>query len=65
MKIRISKNNKIEKYGKPYIISEIGSNHNGSIKLCKKLIKISKDSGADAVKFQMFSSQTLFSKKII
>ena len=63
MKIQISKKNNIKKYGKPYIISEIGSNHNGSIKLCKRLIKISKDSGADAVKFQMFSSQTLFSKK--
>ncbi len=63
MQIKISKKGSIKKYGKPYIISEIGSNHNGSIKHCKKLIKISKQSGADAVKFQMFSSNTLFSKK--
>jgi N-acetylneuraminate synthase len=63
MNIKLSKSSVIKKYGKPYIISEIGSNHNGNLKLCKKLIKISKQSGADAVKFQMFSSQTLFSKK--
>ena len=35
-----------------YVISEIGINHNGDLSLAKKLIKKSKDSGADAVKFQ-------------
>lgn len=35
-----------------YIISEIGINHNGDIELAKRLIKMSSDSGADAVKFQ-------------
>ena len=34
------------------IISEIGINHNGSIDLCKKLIMLSKVSGADYVKIQ-------------
>ena len=34
------------------IIAEIGINHKGNIKLVKKLIKASKESGADAVKFQ-------------
>ena len=37
---------------KTYIISEIGLNHNGSIKLAKEMIIASKESGADAVKFQ-------------
>lgn len=35
-----------------YIIAEIGINHNGSVKLAKKLIKHAKDAGCDAVKFQ-------------
>ena len=35
-----------------FIISEIGINHNGQVDLAKKLIKASKDAGADAVKFQ-------------
>lgn len=35
-----------------YIIAEIGINHNGSVKLAKKLIKGAKDAGCDAVKLQ-------------
>lgn len=35
-----------------YIIAEIGINHNGSLKLAKKLIKGAKSAGCDAVKFQ-------------
>lgn len=37
---------------KPFIIAEIGINHNGDINLVKKLIKMSHDAGCDAVKFQ-------------
>ena len=36
-----------------YIIAEIGINHNGSLKLCKKMITEAKKSGADAVKLQI------------
>jgi N,N'-diacetyllegionaminate synthase len=36
----------------PYIISEIGINHNGYLSLVKKLIKSSVLAGANAVKFQ-------------
>tara|TARA_Y100001970_G_scaffold209938_1_gene256001 strand:- start:1415 stop:2377 length:963 start_codon:yes stop_codon:yes gene_type:complete len=39
---------------KPYIIAEIGSNHNGSLKNAYKLIDVAKNSGANAVKFQLF-----------
>lgn len=45
----------------PYIISEIGSNHNGNMNLCKKLIIQSKKAGANAVKFQYFTEDGLFS----
>ena len=37
---------------KPYIIAEIGINHNGYYRNNKKLILQSKKAGADAVKFQ-------------
>ncbi|MDZ4712243.1 MAG: N-acetylneuraminate synthase family protein [bacterium] len=37
---------------KIYIIAEIGINHNGSVKIAKKLIKEAKAAGCDAVKFQ-------------
>tara|TARA_Y100000590_G_scaffold18275_1_gene21773 strand:+ start:36723 stop:37568 length:846 start_codon:yes stop_codon:yes gene_type:complete len=37
---------------KPYLIAEIGINHNGSIKLAKQLIDLAKKYNFDAVKFQ-------------
>ena len=53
----------ISKNHSKYIIAEIGNNHNGSINLAKKLIVQAKRSGADCVKFQTFSTTSLFSKK--
>ena len=47
---------------KTIIIAEAGVNHNGSIKLAKKLIDVAVDSGADYVKFQTFKSNLVFSK---
>lgn len=44
---------------KTYCIAEIGVNHNGSIDLAKESIQKAKESGADAVKFQTFSADTL------
>ena len=43
---------KIREYRKPYIIAEIGSNHNGNMELAKRLINAAKECGADCVKFQ-------------
>ena len=44
---------------KTYIIAEAGINHNGSLSIAKKLIKIAKDCGADAIKFQTYKSNLL------
>jgi N-acetylneuraminate synthase len=35
-----------------YVIGEIGINHNGDVEIAKDLIKVAKDAGVDAVKFQ-------------
>jgi len=35
-----------------YVIGEIGINHNGEVNIAKDLIKVAKDAGVDAVKFQ-------------
>jgi N,N'-diacetyllegionaminate synthase len=45
------------------IIAEAGVNHNGSMKLAKKLILAAKASGADYVKFQTFVTELNISKK--
>ena len=55
---------KIREYRKPYIIAEIGSNHNGNMELAKRLINAAKECGADCVKFQSWSKDTIFSKKV-
>ena len=44
-----------------YFIAEIGVNHNGNLKLAKKMIDQAKKSGANAVKFQTFKAETLVS----
>lgn len=46
--------NKVSKINKVYIIAEAGVNHNGSLKMAKKLIDEAILSGVDAVKFQTF-----------
>ena len=51
-------------YKKPYIIAEIGSNHNGDMELAKKMIDEAKRCGADCVKFQSWSKDTIFSEKV-
>ena len=43
------------------VISEIGSNHNGSLELAKKMMEVSVECGADAVKFQTFKTGELVS----
>ena len=46
---------------KTFIIAEAGANHNRDWDTALKLIDVAKESGADAVKFQTYSSNTLYS----
>jgi len=48
---------------KVFIIAEAGVNHNGCIKMAKKLIDVAVESGVDAVKFQTFKAENLVSKE--
>ena len=43
----------------PYIIAEIGSNHNGDMELCRQMIAAAAEAGAHAVKFQSWSESSL------
>lgn len=61
--------NKIQIYNKVignnhpvFIIAEGGVNHNGDMKIAKKLVDIAKNSGADAIKFQTYKTNNLVTK---
>ena len=45
-----------------YIIAEIGVNHCGDLELAKKMILAAKESGANAVKFQTFTADSLVTR---
>jgi sialic acid synthase SpsE len=47
---------------KTFIIAEAGSNHDKDLNQAFKLVDAAKSAGADAVKFQIFSSNTLYAK---
>jgi len=50
--------------GEPcYVIAEAGSNHNRDWDTALKLIDVAVDAGADAVKWQTYSAETMYSKK--
>ena len=60
--IKIDK--KIISSGSPvFIIGEVGVNHNGDIKMAKKLIDVAAEAKVDAVKFQTFNPDTLVTEK--
>lgn len=50
---------------KPYLIAEIGINHNGDINIAKQLIKNAKDFGFDSVKFQKRTIEIVYDKKTL
>ena len=52
----------ISDYGRPYIVSEVNSSHNGSMEQAKQMIDASAEIGCDCVKFQSWSADSLYSK---
>ncbi|CAN1606814.1 K18430 legI, neuB2; N,N'-diacetyllegionaminate synthase [Candidatus Pelagibacterales bacterium] len=61
MKIQLTRKKNIYNYCSPYIIAEIGANHNGDMDLAKKMIDSAIECGCDAVKFQSWNKKSLIS----
>jgi len=45
-----------------FIIAEAGVNHNGSLKIAKKLIDLAKECGVNAIKFQTWKTENVVTK---
>ena len=48
-----------------FIIAEIGINHNGDLELAKELMKMAKDAGCDAIKFQKRTIDIVYTKEFL
>src|SRR5215471_6521520 len=50
--------------GEPcFIVAEAGANHNRDLGMARELIAVAAEAGADAVKFQTYSAETLYSRQ--
>lgn len=54
----------ISNYTSPYIIAEIGHNHQGSLEKCKKLFLTARQCGVDAVKLQKRTNKLLYTREL-
>lgn len=61
-KIQVGPNRWIGEGCEPYVIAEIGINHNGSFELCKKMIDAAARSGVDAIKMQKRTIEEMYTK---
>ena len=48
-----------EKLNKTFIVAELSANHNGSLDIAINTIKAAKRAGADAIKFQTYTPDTI------
>ena len=55
-------NRTVDDASRPYVIAEIGVNHEGSMDKARELIDLAKEGGADAAKFQTYKAETLASR---
>lgn len=63
MKVQLTPTKEVYNFCEPYIIAEIGANHNGDMDLAKKMIDSAVACGCDAVKFQSWTPKSLIAKE--
>lgn len=54
----------IGNFKEPYVIAEIGANHNGDVEFAKKMIDVARDIGCHSAKFQSWSKESIFSRQV-
>lgn len=63
MKFNLTDKKEVFNFCEPYIIAEIGANHNGDMELARQMIDSAKACGADAAKFQSWSPSSLIARE--
>lgn len=63
VRIRLTPEKEVYQGCKPYIIAEIGANHNGDMELARMMIDAAKASGANAAKFQSWTPESLIARE--
>lgn len=51
-----------EREGIPFVIAEVGQNHQGKLDLARQFVRVFAEEGADAIKFQTRDNKYLFSR---
>lgn len=52
----------VSDFGTPYVIAEVNSSHNGNSDVARRMIDAAVEAGCDCVKFQSWSTESLYSK---
>lgn len=60
--IKLADGTLVKEFAQPYIIAEVNSSHNGNTEVAKKMIDAAVEAGCNCVKFQSWSSGSLYSK---
>jgi N-acetylneuraminate synthase/sialic acid synthase len=55
---------RIDDEAEPYVIAEVGSNHQGDVEIAKAMFKKAKECGADAVKLQKRDNRSLYTREM-
>ena len=61
-RLQVGPNRWIGETEEPYVIAEIGINHNGSFELCKEMMKEAAHVGVDAVKMQKRTIEEMYTR---
>lgn len=60
--VRLKDGKEVADFSIPYVIAEVNSSHNGNPEVAKQMIDAAVQAKCDCVKFQSWSSQSLYSK---
>ena len=65
MKFKLLDGTELDSQSQPYFVAELNTSHFGDLNIAKAMITKAKEIGADCVKFQSWTADTLYSEDYI